>query len=147
VKSELNSQIVFDDDGLAATLQAGRVVFIPERIHARHRLLEILARGLDFPDYFGWNWDALEECLCDLSWIGDVRPVVLLHADIPFAQDADARGIYLDILKQSVACFASTGQPPGLVAVFPVNCRREIEDQSQASDSEKDSLTVEPEHE
>jgi RNAse (barnase) inhibitor barstar len=28
-----------------------------------------LAQILDFPDWFGWNWDALEDLLGDLDWI------------------------------------------------------------------------------
>jgi len=31
-------------------------------------LLAALARALELPDWFGGNWDALQDCLDDLSW-------------------------------------------------------------------------------
>ncbi len=35
----------------------------------KHALLGSLASALAFPDWFGQNWDALADCLCDLSWL------------------------------------------------------------------------------
>lgn len=32
-------------------------------------LFDALAEVLDFPDWFGRNWDALADCLGDLSWL------------------------------------------------------------------------------
>ena len=36
-------------------------------VHSKHTLLEVIARELRIPDYFGHNWDALEECLRDFD--------------------------------------------------------------------------------
>ena len=35
----------------------------------RPALLEAVAESLAFPDWFGHNWDALADCLGDLSWL------------------------------------------------------------------------------
>ena len=32
------------------------------------QLLRVIGTALNFPDYFGENWDALDECLRDMSW-------------------------------------------------------------------------------
>ncbi len=38
-------------------------------IKSKDELLRRLSQVMKFPDYFGSNWDALEECLNDLSWL------------------------------------------------------------------------------
>jgi RNAse (barnase) inhibitor barstar len=43
-------------------------------------LFDEFAAALQFPDYFGRNWDALDECLNDLSWLPG-RAYLLLVSD------------------------------------------------------------------
>ena len=42
-------------------------------------LLTALARALEFPVWFGGNWDALQDCLGDLSWTTAPGYVVVLE--------------------------------------------------------------------
>lgn len=43
--------------------------FDTARVASEAELLDELARVFRFPDYFGGNWDAADECLRDLSWL------------------------------------------------------------------------------
>jgi hypothetical protein len=72
------------------------------RLRRKQELLRALAHGLKFPNYFGWNWDALDECLRDLSWLNAPSGIVLLHEHMPLANAAQ-QNIYLDILKRAIA--------------------------------------------
>jgi hypothetical protein len=47
---------------------------------SKEDLLRQVARGLEFPTYFGENWDALDECLGDLEWLAIGNGVVLALA-------------------------------------------------------------------
>ncbi|WP_372412100.1 barstar family protein [Streptomyces luteireticuli] len=47
--------------------------------------------GLRFPDYFGWNWDALSDCLRDLKWLS-MDHCVLIVEDADEALPADPAG-------------------------------------------------------
>jgi RNAse (barnase) inhibitor barstar len=47
----------------------------------KRALLTSVSQGLDFPDYFGKNWDALEECLGDMHWREGPIWLVIEHAN------------------------------------------------------------------
>ena len=85
---------VFDE---TLDLPAAIVAEIPAGISSKRELLSALSRSLHFPSYFGHNWDALDECLTDLSWLpaGDV---LVIHKDLPLEMDSEACSIYLSIL-------------------------------------------------
>ena len=70
-------------------------------------LIERIARALDFPSWFGGNWDALEDCLSDLSWSSGEGHVLLIEN----AEASDERGILVDILRSAAAFWAGRGRP------------------------------------
>lgn len=79
-------------------------------------LLRSLYYILWFPGYFGFNWDALYDCLRDLSWI-PCKKVVLVHESLPKLNDEDLR-VYLEVLRDSVLDWH-----PGEDHVLEVNFR------------------------
>ena len=51
-------------------------------VRDKDAFLERLAKALDFPAWFGHNWDALADCLGDLSWLqADGYLILLEHGD------------------------------------------------------------------
>ena len=68
--------------------QAGTKVFYLDgkKINTKETFLKQAAEAMEFPSYFGTNWDAFDECITDLTWCPAQRYVILYdHADI-FAQ-------------------------------------------------------------
>ena len=79
--------------------------------------LEALARGLAFPAWFGNNWDALEDCLGDLSWrVGEAHLLVLANAERLAKDDL---GVLLDVLRVSAEFWAERGKPFFAVFIDP----------------------------
>ena len=81
--------------------------------------------GLRLPDYFGMNWDAFNELILDLSWLPR-RQVVIVHDDVPLADDSHDRGKYLAVITDVTAHRIRVGELDFLV-VFPAACRHEVE--------------------
>lgn len=48
-------------------------------VRDKQGLLTAIATALKFPEWFGDNWDALEDCLTDLSWLKARGYVLLLE--------------------------------------------------------------------
>jgi RNAse (barnase) inhibitor barstar len=76
----------------------------------KDQLLKHLAAALRFPEDFGHNWDALEECLTDLEWI-DSKGYVLYHDHIDplLSGNADQFETLLEILQDAVDSWKEDG--------------------------------------
>lgn len=59
------------------------------RYEDKEDLLLEMAQALRFPEYFGVNWDALDECLRDLSWWEGPVVVILDNAQLLDARTLD----------------------------------------------------------
>ncbi|MEU7934301.1 barstar family protein [Micromonospora echinofusca] len=88
---------------------------------ADHALYEF-SDALLLPGYFGWNWDALSDCLRDLNWLpADGYLIVVENAPQLLSSSAEDRHTLFRILYQAVRHWASPlGQPDGKVVPFKV---------------------------
>jgi hypothetical protein len=75
-------------------------------------LLRNIAAALDFPDWFGGNWDALEDCLSDLAGTGHV---LLFEQPKP----GDDLGVLIDVLRSSAEHWAARRKPFFAVFIDP----------------------------
>ena len=100
------------------------VVRVPAGLRAKQKVLGVLADGLRFPRYFGYNWDALEESLRDLAWLKPPR-VVIVHADLPFGS-GENRAIYLQVLANVIAHWQGSDKCQFAV-IFPTEVWAEME--------------------
>ncbi len=83
----------------------------------KETVLDALSLALGFPDWFGRNWDALEDCLADLSWRPAAGHVLLLERFEALGQDE--RGILTDVLRASAQSWAGRGHSFFAVFVDP----------------------------
>src|SRR5574341_931105 len=71
------------------------------KIESETSLIDEFAAALQFPYYFGGNWNAFDECLADLSWIRSKGHVVcVLDADQMMLNDDEAFAVTLELFAR-----------------------------------------------
>src|SRR5258705_4626814 len=96
---------------------------ISTELDGKRALLQELKKKLFLPDYFGYNWDALEECLRDFNWIKQ-KIIVLIHTDFPKLNQTDSK-IYLEILINASNDWTEKEEHLFEV-VFPIKVQKKI---------------------
>jgi Barstar (barnase inhibitor) len=108
----------------SVTAKDTRVVEVPGELSDKNTLLSWYAKALELPDYFGANWDALDECIRDLSWINE-RRVVLYHRAVPLEASPKDQEIYLAVLANAVRDWKSR-EAHELIVAFDSACERKL---------------------
>jgi len=71
-------------------------------IHNKDQFLKQAAAALQFPSYFGGNWDAMADCLTDMEWHGAEEFMIFYGNCDPFAlNEPDQFAVALEIFNES----------------------------------------------
>ncbi len=97
---------------------------INKNIVSKQELLNILFVSLKFPDYFGFNWDALDECLTDFEWIEE-KNIVIIHEELPRIGSASLK-LYLSVLSDAIEDWKE-GEEHKLEVYFPIEVKEQVE--------------------
>jgi RNAse (barnase) inhibitor barstar len=98
-------------------------------VHDRTSAFTRIAQALEFPEWFGANWDALEDCLGDLSWL-EGSGYLLLFDHTGSWRDGQAQEIatLIDVLNAVGATWAARGTPFWAVLPLPAESMPSIEE-------------------
>ena len=77
------------------------ILRIPQGIQTVDELFNYYIKEAKFPQYYGGNWDAFKDCLCDFSWI-EQHKIIILHEDLPLMRKVKDAQTYVDILITAV---------------------------------------------
>ncbi|MGH8021611.1 MAG: barstar family protein [Opitutaceae bacterium] len=116
----MNADFLFGNDKSEIDDDSVRV-WIPKSVKSSDELFRTIADGLRFPDWFGRNWNALFDCLCDFTWLSE-RRIIIAHEDVPLLPSDQLRE-YLNVLRDAVRSWRANPGPHELVVVFPEGTR------------------------
>lgn len=96
--------------------EAREVFPVEGHLDTKEVLLASIAKALIFPDYFGGNWDALDESIKDLSWLPAQRFVLLVkNGDDLLKLPRKDWDILFGVFSEAVEFWQDEGTPFHLV--------------------------------
>lgn len=100
-------------------------ILVPRNIMEKEKLFQLYSLKLNFPSYFGKNWDALYDLLTDLSWI-KFKEILIIHEDIPFNNSPIEKAKYIKLLADTGENWKSN-ESHILIIEFPMKYETEVE--------------------
>ncbi|MGX5655228.1 barstar family protein [Geodermatophilus nigrescens] len=89
------------DGGLVRVLDARRMETVAG-------VFDEFRSAFEFPDYFGRNWDALDECICDLEWLpASSYRIVIESASRLLDRGRAERSTFLNLMSDAGKAWAS----------------------------------------
>ena len=81
-----------------------------KHIQKKEQFLNHVSMAMHFPDYFGHNWDAFEECITDLDWVdADGYVIYFDHTDGFAAQHESQLETVVELFADAVAYWKREG--------------------------------------
>ncbi|WP_060259865.1 barstar family protein [Burkholderia territorii] len=119
-----SSIFTFVPDVRRFTASDARVARVAGNIRTPRQLFELFYQLLTLPGYFGFNWNALFDCLRDFHWISE-RTVVIVHDELPELEPSEMK-TYFEVLRDAVTDW-KVGEAHSLQVVFDERDRARIE--------------------
>ncbi|UFH49281.1 barstar family protein [Pseudomonas sp. KNUC1026] len=91
---------IFVDDLPSRDFAESFCVRVNPFIKDKDELFKAIYYMLWFPGYFGFNWDALYDCLRDFDWI-PLNEIVVVHESLPGLPRNELK-LYIEILRDAV---------------------------------------------
>jgi len=118
------NSFVFATDSNFARGDDALIVDVPLYLEDKKALFAWYANSLSLPNYFGANWDALDECLRDLSWIQQ-RKIILVHSKLPLSGNKADQLTYVEMLNSVVQSWNSD-DAHDITVIFDPSCQSAI---------------------
>lgn len=81
-------------------------------IASKTDFLKASAKAMSFPEHFGNNWDAFEDCITDLDWVAANGYILLYTQPENFARNNPSEwATAIDIFRSAVEYWQETNTP------------------------------------
>lgn len=122
---DMSLSFLFTSDPISMFKNDEQVVIISKPQDSKEKFMVTFAAQANFPEYFGKNWDAFDECLHDLSWL-KTKSLLIIHEVLPLSESENDQKTYLKILYKAVLYWSAIAEEK-LIIVFPERVRKKIE--------------------
>ncbi len=95
-------------------------------IKSKAEILSLYYQSFKFPNYFGFNWDALTDFLCYLDdWLVEKR-IVIIHKELPLLGEKELK-IYVWVLYDVCEFWAKYPDVLEFKVYFPIEYKSAIQ--------------------